>query len=73
MDFATLKKKWNEFESVSEALESLRLIWGNCLLFNIEGSEIASQAIQLGNECEDLIQVRESCLETFSATFILIL
>lgn len=56
MDISTLRKNINSFESLADALLSLRQIWKNCLQFNLEGSEIALQAIESGQEAERLIE-----------------
>jgi hypothetical protein len=58
MDFTTLKKKVNEFESVDQALDTLRNIWRNCREFNAEESDIYTTATDLAFLTEDLIEVR---------------
>jgi len=57
MDISTFKKKIPEYNSISDALTDLRLIWKNCREYNVEGSEISETALQLGKECETLIEV----------------
>lgn len=57
MDLQTLKKALNNYSSVKEALEDLRLIWKNCLFFNAEGSDIAKTAIAVGKDSEKIIEV----------------
>lgn len=57
MDLTTVKKKLNDYTSVKEALDDLRLIWQNCFTFNVEGSEISNTALALGNELETLVEV----------------
>lgn len=57
MDITTWKKKINDYVSVKEALDDLRLIWTNCCTFNAEGSEINNTALRLGVETEAHIEV----------------
>lgn len=61
MDITTWKKKINDYASVKEALDDLRLIWTNCCTFNAEGSEINNTALRLGVETEAHIEVGLSC------------
>lgn len=70
MDLTTVKKKLNDYATVKEALDDLRLIWQNCFTFNVEGSEISNTALALGNELEILVEVQnrnEVELHSFSA------
>lgn len=57
MDITTWKKKINDYTSVKEALDDLRLIWTNCCTFNAEGSEINNTALRIGVETEAHIEV----------------
>lgn len=59
MDLTTFKKSITDYSTLEDALFALRLIWRNCLEYNVEGSDIASAAIELGHEAEQLIEVRE--------------
>jgi histone acetyltransferase len=63
MDLTTFKKKIPSYPNLSSALQDLRLIWKNCLQFNLENSEIAQQALRLGKDVEKLIEV--SYLNTY--------
>lgn len=56
MDITTWKKKINDYTSVKEALDDLRLIWTNCCTFNAEGSEINNTALRIGVETEAHIE-----------------
>lgn len=42
MDLGTINKKLerNKYSSPQEVFADLRLIWGNCKVFNEEGSEV---------------------------------
>jgi len=55
MDFYTFKNKLNYYSSLTEALSNMRLIWKNCLEYNLEGSDIFAAAIMLAKECETII------------------
>lgn len=57
MDLATAKQKLNEYTSVEEALQDLRLIWENCRTFNAEGSDILLSAEACAEMLEALVEV----------------
>lgn len=56
MDLTSWKKSINNFKNIKEGCDTLRLIWQNCLLFNVEGSEISATAHLLATESEHMIQ-----------------
>jgi hypothetical protein len=58
MDLSTFRKKLTQYKSLKTALQDLRLIWKNCLEFNLSDSSIVLQAIRVGKEAERLIEVR---------------
>jgi hypothetical protein len=57
MDISTFKKKLNDYISLSDALEDLRLMWKNCLEYNQDGSEISNAALELASSMETTIEV----------------
>ncbi len=70
MDFTTLRKSINEYKSLVNAINSLRLIWKNCLQFNEENSEISITAKALEKEGELLIEV--SVLDDICFSFLIV-
>ncbi len=70
MDFTTLRKSINEYKSFVNAINSLRLIWKNCLQFNEENSEISITAKALEKEGELLIEV--SVLDDICFSFLIV-
>jgi hypothetical protein len=72
MDLTTLKKSLASSSaavdpstsSLNDVLDRLRLIWKNCISFNVEGSEISVAAIEVGEKAEELVEA------TFGKAFV---
>ena len=58
MDFSTLKKNLNDgkFITYEEFLADLQLIWDNCKLYNMIGSEIYKLAERMEKQARREIQ-----------------
>mmetsp|Transcript_85 Transcript_85/g.73 ORF Transcript_85/g.73 Transcript_85/m.73 type:complete len:252 (+) Transcript_85:10-765(+) len=58
MDLGTIKKKLKKGEySVSqEAIDDLNLIWSNCKLYNLNGSDIYLTAVHMEKICKKLLE-----------------
>lgn len=57
MDLSTIRKntKANKYTNIKGFIEDLNLIWSNCKLYNLEGSEIYSQADKMEQFAEKLL------------------
>jgi hypothetical protein len=69
MDLTSLKKSLassssDSFTSLNDVLDRLRLVWKNCVSFNVEGSEISLAAIEVGEKAEEMIET------TFGKAFV---
>lgn len=63
MNFRTIEEeRLNVYQSISELQEDLTLIFGNCMMFNMQGSDLHGMALSLlesleetfTNVCDDL-------------------
>lgn len=46
MDLGTIKNKieTNEYETIEDIANDIRLVWTNCMLYNRDGSEVSAVA-----------------------------
>ncbi len=45
----------NKYLSIQDVIEDLNLIWANCKLYNLEGSDIYHTAIHMEKTCKKLV------------------
>lgn len=56
MDLSTISKKLktNKYASVNDVFDDFNLIWSNCKLYNLQGSEIYLLAVGMEKVCKKL-------------------
>ena len=52
MAISTIERSWNKYKSAADFARDMRLIWSNCMLYNVEGSDFYILADKLSKQFE---------------------